>query len=255
MDELKGVVAEWVLTNGKLAGFDNRLKATLPHWSVVEKDLIVYRGQGGVITPNVSTVHPTEIVPDVRSVIATSSSPDSVIRYAGQDCCVYAITLKPGIRYIDVNKLISFIDPVGIGKRVISVKNLVLDEILAKCPPTNKFPNPGTTPQQARHALMERCFGRYRMTDDGIQLVVPPELEIMVDGTQGLFQNKKPVCPMIHETITYNVDYVPKPVGRGRTLRRTSRRRDKNGRRLARKSKNRHRHGKSRNSGHTYSHV
>jgi hypothetical protein len=243
MDELKGVVAEWILTNGKLPGFDDRLKATLPHWSVVERDLIVYRGQGGVITPNVSTVHPTEILSDVRSVIATSSSPDSVIRYAGQDCCVYKITLKPGIRYIDVNKLISFIAPEGLGRRVISVKNTVLQDVLDRCPPTNKFPNPATTPQQARHALMERCFGRYRMTDDGIQLVVPPELEIMVDGTQGAFQNKKPVCPMIQETITYTIDYAPKSAGRGRTLRRTSRRRDKNGRRPARKSKNRHRRG------------
>lgn len=249
MDELKAVVAEWILTNGKLPGFDERLKATLPLWSVVEKDLVVYRGQGGMITPNVSPVHHTEIVSGVRSVISTSSSPESVIRYAGQDCCMYVITLKPGIRYIDVNKLISFIAPEGVGKRVIGIKNTVLQDVLDRCPapPTSKYPSSDTTPQQARKALMDRCFGRYRMTADGIELLVPPELEIMVDGTKGTFQNKKPVCPMLHETITYTVDYSQSPVGRGRTLRRTSRRRDKNGRRPARKSENRHRRGKSGN--------
>ncbi len=237
MDELKGVVAEWILTNGKLPGFDERLKATLPMWSVVEKDMVVYRGQGGVITPNVSPVHHTEIVSDVRPVIATSSSPESVVRYAGQDCCIYAIKLKPGIRYIDVNRLISFIVPEGIGKRVIGIKDAVLQDLLDRCPepPTNKFPSAATTPGQARNALMQRCFGRHRVTPDGLEVSVPPELEIMVDGTQGTFRNKKPICPMIHETITYTVEYGLKVGGRGRTLRRTSRRRNKNGRGFARK--------------------
>lgn len=247
MDELKGIVAEWVLTNGKLPGFDERLKKTLPLWSVVEKDMIVYRGQGGVLMPNISPVHHSELISDVRSVIATSTSPDSVIRYAGQDCCIFAITLKPGTRYIDVNNLISFIVPEGLGKRVIGVKNTVLQEILDRCPVGAKFPSPGTSPQLARKVIMDRCFGRYEATADGIQLVVPPSLEIMVDGTQGNFQNKKPICPMIHETITYTVDYVPKPAGRGRTLRRTSRRRNNNGRRPARKSENSNRRCYTRN--------
>lgn len=215
MDDLKEVVTEWVLTNGKLPGFAERLTATLPKWSIVGPEgMVVFRGQGGDRIQKSGDAQTNEIEPAVRPVLAASKTPYSVPKYTGKDCCVFKITLKPGIRYIDVNALLVFREPIGLGKRVLGVKNSVIESILQRCNSSGPGWNSTTPPIVARKAILERCIGNHEIMSDGrLNFKVLPENEIMIDGLQGVFLNKKPICPMILEMVTYTVDYVPRDEG------------------------------------------
>lgn len=236
-DSIKQVIAEWVLTNGRLPMFDNRVKDTLKYWSIVgSSGMIVYRAQGGFVRSPRNAPPPTELVAGIRPVLATSKSPTSIARYAGDSCCIFKIHLPPGTRYLDVNDFVTFIN--NEGERALAIKNTVLEKIHTLCPlGRTSWPHASTSLSEMRQAILDRCFGRVKHDIYGKNIeTILPENEIMVYAQEGTFSEPKPIVD-IEGKKAFEVNYIPWKGGRGRTFRRKPMRRSKNGDRLTRKSK------------------
>jgi hypothetical protein len=103
---VQALVFEWVLTNGSLPGFADRVNATKHLWpETPEPQRIVWRGQGRVKPGIPQLAAPNSIRSDVRPVISTSADKASAAVFAGEDCCLYQIVVKPGVRYLDVERV------------------------------------------------------------------------------------------------------------------------------------------------------
>lgn len=235
-DDLKQVIAEWVLTNGKLPGFEERMNATLPMWSIVGKHgMTVYRAQGGFILPPSSSMEANVITDGVRPVIATSKTIGAIDRYARSDCCIFEIKLQPGTRYLDVNQTVMFLDKEK-GNPALGIKNAVLSRITGMCPVSGSFPSIDTPLFKLREIILDRCTGRVKGLGTESVEYIPSEQEIMVDGMQGTFSKAIPIEAKNGKQ-AFQVTYGPRKGGRGRTFRRKAKRSNKNGRRFTRKSK------------------
>jgi hypothetical protein len=105
VDPLKSFVFEWVITNGSLPGFDQRLNDTKPLWQTVTEEMTVYRGQGHDKKGIPSLGPPNVLSTGIRPIISTSKDRASVTEYAGVDCCIFKIILKPGVKYLDVESV------------------------------------------------------------------------------------------------------------------------------------------------------
>lgn len=237
-DGVKRVIAEWVLTNGSLAGFADRVRETLPRWQTVGAEgMTVYRTQGGFIAAPAGAPPPSSLVLGVRPVLATSRDPRAIVRYADQDkqCCIFKINLAPGTRILDVNNAVTFLDAEGMP--ALAIKNTVLDAVRSECPAAGAFPGKTTPLPVLRKAILDRCMGRMKITTHEY---IPAEREIMVDGMHGELTEPVPIEPIAGLT-AFEVTYKPRPIGgrRGRTFRRKPLRKNKNGRRLARQSQRR----------------
>jgi hypothetical protein len=100
---VQALVFEWVLTNGSLPGFADRVNATKHLWPVTpEPQRIVWRGHGRVKPGIPQLAAPNSLRSDVRPVISTSEVKESAAVFGGDDCCLYQIVVKPGVRYLDV---------------------------------------------------------------------------------------------------------------------------------------------------------
>jgi hypothetical protein len=108
MDPLQQIAFEWVLTNGCLPGFEERLHATKHLWSKTQENMVVWRGQGTTKKKGIPGLeHPHIVLGNVRPVISTSTDYDSAHEYSGEECCVFKITVLPGVRYINIKNLFS----------------------------------------------------------------------------------------------------------------------------------------------------
>ena len=247
------VVVEWVLTNGKLPGFEARVVESRPAWHALEAPMTVYRAQGGGVTMQAKGSDPAVLMPGVRPVLATSETKESAARYAGPTCCLFEIQLPAGTRVINVTEHL----------KSHPLSDEVLDKFRSLCVPgTVKWPNPKTGYEYIQKALLDRCEGRVILdklkpgeTVRKIKEIVPPEDEIMVYAVGGSFGAAEDVGDKRGVIATKRVSFIPAPAGgrrrgsrsgRGRTFRRTSRRRDKNGGRPTRKSKH---HVRNRHAG------
>ena len=227
-DSVKRVVAEWVLINGKLPGFDDRVKASLPGWNTVGPEgMIVYRGQGGVVRGPPGSPPPSMLVEGLRPVLATSRVPWTIKRYAGKDCCMFMIRLLPGTRYINVSATISFLTKEN--QPALAVKNEVLEAIQSTCAP----PKPGwflsneTPLPTMRKIILERCVGRVKEIAPGEVEYIPPEEEVMVYAVGGSLSPPKPIAN-IEGKMSFEVTFTPPKAGGRRRTRRargTTRRR------------------------------
>ena len=238
MEQKKYVVTEWVLTNGKLPAFIDRVRRSFPYWDVVgPSGMTVYRAHGSSIANHSNTTLPPphSIVAGIRPVIATSKTLESVMRYAGAGCCIFKITLAPGTRYIDVNRLLTFYNQQG--ERALAVKNVILDNIREMCPSQGTWPTDKTSLYAMRQAILDRCLGRVKYKGEPREEIVPPENEIMVYGLNGVFSEPVQIEPIEGKT-AYTTTFSPTAGGsRGRTFRRKAKRMNKNGGRPSRKSK------------------
>lgn len=228
------VVVEWILTNGKLDGFDERVVRSFPAWDVLKAPMTVYRAQGSRVTTQAEGSDPTVLMPGVRPVLATSKTKESASRYAGPTCCLFEIELPAGTRVIDVTSHLTAHDPLS---------EEVLGNFRSLCQPgTVKWPNPKTGYEYIRKAIDDRCKGR-EITKGERKGTVLPEDEIMVYAVGGSFGAAEDIGSGQDVIATKRVPFIPGPSGgrrrssRGRTFRRTSKRRNKNGRRLTRQSK------------------
>ena len=222
---------EWVLTNGKLPGFEERVRQSYPEWKVVEKPMVVYRAQGGDITykPN-GIPGPGFLVSGIRPVIATSKVAPSTLRYANERCCIFAITLQPGTRYVDVNDILRD-----------GIDEVLMNEIREICPIEGTWPTRDADTRKMIERVKQRCDGRtiYKGTD--YEEYILPEHEVMVYGLEGQFSPSIPTGKKILGRMLLKTSYGP-PVqnARGRTFRSNALRRNKkNGHRPTRKSQNR----------------
>jgi hypothetical protein len=217
MDAVQRLALEWVLLNGTLPDFNTRVQSSLSSWPRTERDLVVYRAQGHSI-PGIPRVGDArEIVSGLRPVVATSISPNSVLRYAGADCCVFEITIPAGTPYIDTTAVLSDVSD-----------TLLTDVRDAAAAAGLKFPPATISPKSLRAIIAKRLAA---------------EQEIMLPGN-GKFSSPTPISP-IGEKDAFALTYTPTSGGRrGRTFRRKAVRRNKYGSRLARKSqrhvRNRH---------------
>jgi hypothetical protein len=208
MDAVKLLIFEWVITNGSLPGFAERLDATKPMWKTVEADMTVYRGQGhskkGI--PFVGTVPPNMIKGDVRAIISTSKERASIIEYAGADCCIFQIVLKPGVKYLDTEAMFGADD---------AYEDLA-DEVRKLAPASGSWVRPNTP----RHVLTSFFMKNLKK-----------EHEVMVLGG-GTFTEPVSIGGTPQE---FEVSYSPKAAGRRvQTFRRKPKSRS-NGRGPARK--------------------
>jgi hypothetical protein len=86
---VQALVFEWVLTNGSLPGFADRVNATKHLWpKTPEPQRIVWRGQGRVKPGIPQLAAPNSIRSDVRPVISTSEDKTSAAVFGGDDCCL-----------------------------------------------------------------------------------------------------------------------------------------------------------------------
>jgi hypothetical protein len=86
-----------------LPGFADRVNATKHLWpETPEPHLIVWRGHGRVKPGIPQLAAPNSLRSDVRPVISTSEVKESAAVFGGDDCCLYQIVVKPGVRYLDV---------------------------------------------------------------------------------------------------------------------------------------------------------
>lgn len=217
---LKQVVLEWVVTNGSLPGFEERVQSSKHLWKVVGSEgMTVYRGQGHSISGIPNRGDPTTLVNGVRPILATSKTPDIAKRYMGKECCFFEIQVQPGIRYVDAKEVFTFQDKTT-GETVTNVSNEIIDSLLRLTESMNdgywvkKAIREGNGRNAVRNMFLKR---------------IHEEEEILVDSTQGGF------------TITPHTFKVKYGRGfRGRTFRsKALRRNKKNGRRLTHKSQNR----------------
>jgi hypothetical protein len=105
-NKVQALVFEWVLTNGSLPGFADRVNATKHLWSKTpEPQRIVWRGQGKVKPGIPRLAAPDSLRSDVRPVISTSEDKESAAVFGGDDCCLYQIVVKPGVRYLNVEEI------------------------------------------------------------------------------------------------------------------------------------------------------
>lgn len=241
--KLKRVIAEWVLTNGQLPDFENKVRASRGAWDEVgEGGMVVYRGQGGKI-PNQSGKLPAELVVGIRPVLATSTELASVIPYAGSECCIFRIKLEEGTRIANVKDKVTFVNEKG--EITLGIKKDILADIAKQCTPENwtgRWPTKHTPYSPLKEEILARCYGRDKYDKDGeLKSSTPPENEVMVYFLDGTVSDPVPAADLVGKTQVYDVTYTPPPSGgrrsRGRTFRRTSKRRNKNGRRLTRQSK------------------
>jgi hypothetical protein len=233
--DLKALTLEWVLTNGSLPGFAERVEFTKPIWFKVAAPFTVYRGQGGEVKgiPKVGEEDPSVLKEGVRPVIATSKSKDSILRFMGKDCCLFEIEVQPGIRYIDVERV--FTSRNGEGKSYLFVPGDVIEMVRQRV--KGMDPTYWLKPNLPHAVLRNLFLRRLRGYTKKDGTVVPPEMEIILDGTQGVFEDRTEIEPGKVFKTSYKLSSA---VGKGRvrTFRRTSKRRSKNGRGPTRKSKN-----------------
>lgn len=216
IQNLKQVVLEWVVTNGSLPGFQERVNTSKPYWKVVGTEgMTVYRGQGHSIPGIPSHGDPTTLIDGVRPILATTKSEDVAKRYMGKECCFFEIQISPGMRYVDAKQLFTFPDK-NSGEMITNVSNETIDSLLQATESMNdgywvkKANSEGNGRQAVRTMFLKR------MNED----------EVLLDSSQGGFT----ITPH-----TFKAKYMRK--GRGRTFRsKPLRRNKKNGHRFTRKS-------------------
>jgi hypothetical protein len=146
---------------------------------------------------------------------------------------LFEIEVQPGIRYIDVRRV--FTTKNGQGKSYFYVPKDVIEMVRQRTAgmKDHYWLKPTTNPYALLNVFRDRVQGKTKA--DGT--VVPPENEIMLDGTQGVFEKPTEIEPGKVFKTSYKLSSA---VGKGRvrTFRRTSKRRSKNGRGPTRKSKN-----------------
>jgi hypothetical protein len=225
-DPVKEVIAEWVLTNGSLPGFQQKVFDTHTSWDRIGPEgLTVYRGQGGKIE-NVSGELPSSLKIGVRPVLATSVSPASVVPYAGADCCIFRIKLLEGTRILGVKKTVTNAEDA----EALYIKKDILTKVAKRCKPeswTGRWPNPSTPYGLLKEAVLNRCAA---------------EDEIMVYFMEGTVSDPVQASDTIEGKLVYDVTYTPSTKGGrrcGRTFRTKTLRRNKHGSRFTRQSKHR----------------
>lgn len=222
---LKQVILEWVVTNGSLPGFEERLQSTKSMWKVVGPEgMIVYRGQGHTKPGIPNRGDPTTLTDGVRPIIATSKSMDIAKHYMGTECCLFEIQVAPGVRYLDAKGSFTFQNNDPLTKKqqpfITQVSNETIDKVLDLVAPMSDsyWLKKAIAEGNGRNAVRSVFLKRVHEED-----------EILLDGSQGGFV----VTPHM-----FKAKYVRK--GRGRTFRtKALRRNKKNGHRLTRKSKDR----------------
>lgn len=227
-DAVTRLAVEWVLTNGTLPGFKERVDASLSTWKTVGPEgMTVYRAHGhtkpGIVCLNSD---PTQLCSGVRPVLATSKDLNVVKEFAGPACCIFFIKLQPGVRYLDITEATTG----------VLDNNAIFEDLLQlSCEEPKKWPcskNERFPTRGLKSIFSDRVLGKPGKL---------PEQEVLV-YENGAFEEKTPGEPTPEGVRTFNVNYAPKVggrrVSRGRTFRRTSRRRNKkNGGRLTRQSK------------------
>ena len=225
---LKQVVVEWVVTNGSLPGFQERVNASKPSWKVVGAEgMIVYRGQGHSKPGIPPKGNPELLLPEVRPIIATTRTVDVAKRYMGEDCCLFEIKVSPGIRYIDAKELFTFPDK-ETGEMVTNVSNETIEKILelAQQVENPKYWIKLAIAEGNGVGAVRKMFLKRLTAED----------EVLLDSSQGGFTVKPHM---------FRAQYTPKGgrksrVSRGRTFRsKALRRNKKNGYRPTRKSQDR----------------
>jgi hypothetical protein len=217
---LKQVLVEWIVTNGSLPGFQDRVNASKPYWKLVPPEgMTVYRGQGHSKPGIPNHGDPTTLVDGTRPILATTKSMETAKQYMGTECCLFEIQVTPGIRYVDAKELFTFPDR-ETGQTITNVSNETIDNVLNLVGPMNDsyWLKKAVAEGNGRNAVRSVFLKRIHEED-----------EILFDGSQGGFV----VTPHM-----FKAKYIRK--GRGRTFRtKALRRNKKNGYRPSRKSQNR----------------
>ena len=113
---LKKFALEWILTNGIMPGFEERLKEVLPHWNVTEESRIVWRGQHSAEnSKNKKTVmilgsNHTNLRTDLRPVISTSKYKEVALKFAGKSGILFEINVMRGVHFLDIHHVLSSLD-------------------------------------------------------------------------------------------------------------------------------------------------
>ena len=195
-DTVQALVFEWVLTNGSLPGFADRVDATKHLWpETPEPQRIVWRGQGKVKPGIPQLAAPGSLRSDVRPVISTSEDKASALVFGGDDCCIYQIIVKPGVRYLNVE---------DVGARYIP--DNVVNYVKSLIPPDRKGFTSRTTPNMVLVNTFKTRIGK--------------EHEILLEGG-GIFT--EPVSFSESVPKEFHTSYQMKSGGRrhGSSARRT----------------------------------
>jgi hypothetical protein len=182
MDQ-KPFVLEYILTNGALPGFKERLETSKESWKTVTTPFTVYRGQGhtkpGIPVPP-NTVK-NNIKNSVRPVISTTKNITNALQFTDQQgCCIFEITVQPGIRYLDFTEFPDFTE--NDVKEFMAMKEEKEKETEYEIWPYNYISPP---------ILVKIANDRKNK-----------ETEVLLDGNQGTFKHMGEGLPKTFELIT-----------------------------------------------------
>lgn len=203
------IMIEYILTNGTLPGFKDRLKNSLPYWEVCHEPFIVYRGQGhskkGISRPEGTNVY--TIKSNIRPVISTSKFRIHVYhKFTNYEdkkkniCCLFEISVEPGIRFLDFSKISSDEITEDTIKDFIDLKKVLDPDNIFW--PTNRFP-----PFKLLNIFKDRKI---------------KESEILLDGFQGTFKTIKEEVENANNLRPMKVihlEYTPKNGGKYRNYK------------------------------------
>jgi hypothetical protein len=204
MDSLIQFLIEYILTNGSLPGFKDRLEATLPFWQTSDESFVVYRGHGH----QKKGIQSQEGIPQdtlknsVRPIVSTSKNKDYIIhKFTDYEtkkegiCCLFEISVEPGIRFLDFTSIPNeYLTTYSI-KSFMELKKTVDPENAIW--PNNKMPL-----KKLKDALLKRKIS---------------EQEILLEGLQGTFvtrENTEETANNGRPMRVKYVSFVPKIGGR-----------------------------------------
>lgn len=108
MADIKQLVIEYILTNGTLPGFQQRLESSKQFWKTATEPFTVYRGQGHekAAFEKPQNTNKTNIKNAARPVLSTSKNIKSILEFTDkQGCCIFEITVEPGIQFLDFTEI------------------------------------------------------------------------------------------------------------------------------------------------------
>ena len=252
MENDKKLMVEYILSNGTFPGWAERLNSWKKTWKPIEKDTVVYRGQGHG-KESIVKLHnkPEELLPGKKSVLSTSYNKEHVGKHftnylqkfpkltrsktkvptgnskapngnskapngnSTEACCLFEITLKPGIHYFDFNT-------------IHDISNKEIEEFLKL--KANVDPEPWPKIEKNETGKIKKITPPATVIYNYLLKKKTEEQEVLVDGNEGEFTMSGSYIDTIDgkPIKIYKVTYAP--ILKGGSKRRKTRKLQKKGR-------------------------
>lgn len=182
IDFNKMLMIEYILTNGLLPGFLERVEKSKPSWSIAADSFVVYRGHGHS-KPGIVRLEgiPVNNIRESLKPISTSRNINNVLKFTDNDtCCIFEITVQPGIRFFDF--------------ATIDTDKIIMQDIY-------DFMNFKQTIDPADEIWPKQNFPKSVLLNE-LKKRKDTEQEVLLDGFQGTFKSSGENSSMNFSVVT-----------------------------------------------------